>query len=59
MMLIANDLKEYPAPTKLRNHYAKRITKTLEYICYLEANGDNALAGDPTNCFFKHHPRLR
>ena len=51
MMLIANDLKEYPAPTKLRNHYAKRITKTLEYICYLEANGDNALAGDPTNCF--------
>ena len=34
-------------PTKLRNHYAKKVNKTVKYICFLDASGGDALVKNP------------
>ena len=39
--------------TKLHEHYANGIRNTIEYVQYLEAIGDQALAGDPTKWLVK------
>ena len=34
--------------TKLKNHHAKRMNEVLEYIRFIEDNGDDVLADNPS-----------